>query len=169
MKHELVKILDVTLKVLNLTPEQWKERGRSRDGQIVRARQIVSYIAYKEGYYCTEIASFLKQHRTTILHHITVIQDMIRFYPSFNTFVKKIFDKLGPEPPLQTSITMYGWLARGCNRLLTFSPVKPEAVGGYWLAEGTRSFPKDQFQHITYETGPVKVKIKVTIEEDETM
>lgn len=62
-----------------------------------------------------------------------------------------------------------GWLARSTTGLLTISPGVPDDFGGYWIAEGSHPFPQDQFPQITYGAGPVKVTIKVTIDENEKM
>ena len=169
MKHKLSHILEVTLRTINITPEAWEERRKSRDGRIVRAKQLLTFIAIKEGYSCNEVATFLEQHRTTAIHHLSTMQRECQLYPRLQDIVDKIIESLGPIPNRQTMMVMYGWMARSESGFLTVSPTKPEPMGGYWLAEGTRPFPRDQFKQITYETGPVKVKIKVTIEDYETM
>jgi hypothetical protein len=64
----------------------------------------------------------------------------------------------------------YGYIARTSSGFLIISPTIPNEVGGYWIAEGVRPYyPQSAFPQITKETGPVKVKIKVTIEEHEEM
>lgn len=169
MKHELTEILAVTLRCSNITPEQWEERRNTRDADMVLARQLVSFIAYKEGHYCTDIAAFLNQHRTTILHHITTMQDLGRIYPNIHNRIKEIVENLSINHNRQTSMTVHGWLARGRNRQLTFSQQKPEAVNGYWIAEGSKPLPSDQFQQITHEMGPAKAKIYITLEDYEAL
>lgn len=169
MKHELTEILEVTLRCMNITPEQWEERKDSRDAKMVMTRQLVSLIAYKEGHYCTDIAAFLNQHRTTILHHITTMQDLGRLYPKVHELIKEVTGNLSINNNLQTSMTVRGWIARGRNKHLLFSPNKPEDINGYWFAEGSKTFPSDQFQQITYGMGPVRVKIEVTLEDNEAM
>ena len=141
-----------------------------RKGYIARAKQLLSYIALNEGYEHNDIAQFLEQHRTSVIHNAKVLREEISFYPPLQDLVDKIVHMLGPLPhePQKQMIT-YGYLARSSTGLLTFSQHIPERLGGYWMSEGSKPFPKDQFPQVTYETGPVKVKIKVTIEDYETM
>ena len=62
----------------------------------------------------------------------------------------------------------YGYLARTSSGFLIIAPTIPNEVNGYWIAEGARPYyPQSAFPQITKETGPVKVKIKVTIEDHE--
>ena len=64
----------------------------------------------------------------------------------------------------------YGYLARSSTGLLIITPSIPHEFGGYWISEGARPYcPQSAFPQITKETGPVKVKIKVTIEDYEQM
>ena len=166
MKHPLKQIHDVTLRCMNISPAEWEARGHSRDGRIVRARQILSLIAFNEGYSHNNIAAFLKQHRTSILHHISTIRSESKIYPRLQDLIDRVIETLGPIPFRQTTMIMHGWLARSRNGMLTFSIKKPEPLGGYWMAEGTRPFPQDQFQQITYEAGPVRTKIKIMLEDE---
>ena len=62
----------------------------------------------------------------------------------------------------------YSYLARSSTGLLIIAPTVPHEYGGFWMAEGARPYyPQSAFPQITKETGPVKVKIKVIIEEYE--
>lgn len=167
-RHSLEKILECTLVCCNITNEEWHDLTRRRMGYIVRAKQLVSHIAFNEGYKHKEIAQFFGHHRTTIIHNIKTLRDEIKIYPSIQSLVNMIVDKLGPLPEEpQKQMVTYGYLARSSTGLLIFSPHIPENLGGFWMAEGSKPFPRDQFPQVTYETGPVKVKIKVTLEEDE--
>lgn len=166
-RHSLEKILECTLRCCNITKEEWNEYGHRRIGRLVRVKQLLSLIAFDEGYEYREIARFLGHHRTTVIHHVKTINSEIRIYPCIQNLVDMIRSMLGPLPDYQEQMITYGWLARSSTGLLTFSPHLPEKLGGFWIAEGTKPFPRDQFPQVTYEKGPVKVKIKVTIEEDE--
>lgn len=167
-RHSLEKILECTLHCCNITREEWVELMYRRMMFIVRAKQLVSLIAFNEGYEYKEIARFLGHHRTTAIHHVKTLRDEIIIYPTIQGLVDRIVYMLGPLPQdHQKQMITYGYLARSNTGLLTFSQHVPERLGGYWMAEGSKSFPSDQFPQVTYETGPVKVKIKVTLEEDE--
>lgn len=169
-RHSLEKILECTLHYCNITRAEWEDLSHRRLGCIVFAKQLVSHIAFNEGYECKEIARFFGNHRTTTIHHIKTLRDEIIIYPHIQKLVDSIIDKLGPLPQEpQKQMVTYGWLARSTTGLLTLSQHVPEKLGGYWIAEGSKPFPSDQFPQITYETGPVKVEIKVTLEENEKM
>lgn len=169
-RHSLDHILECTLRCCNITREEWQKLMHGRKGYIARAKQLLSYIALNEGYEHNDIAQFLEQHRTSVIYNAKVLREEISFYPPLQDLVDKIVHMLGPLPhePQKQMIT-YGYLARSSTGLLTFSQHIPERLGGYWMSEGSKPFPKDQFPQVTYETGPVKVKIKVTIEDYETM
>ena len=168
-RHSLDHILECTLRCCNITREEWQKQMHGRKGYIARAKQLLSYIALNEGYEHNDIAQFLEQHRTSVIHNAKVLREEISFYPPLQDLVDKIVHMLGPLPQEhQKQKITYGWLARSSTGLLTFSPHAPERLGGYWMAEGSKPFQSDQFPQITYETGPVKVKIKITLE-NETM
>lgn len=170
MRHDLKHIHEVTLRCMEITPHEWISLKRTRKAKIVRAKQIIAYIANTEGYTSTEISKFLELDRTTIIHHTGVIQSEYVTYPHLRKLVDSVVDNLGVCPQRQTTMITHGWLARNTFGLLTISPGKPEPMGNhYWMAEGSRPFLQDQFQQITYEKGPVKVRIQITIDEDEKM
>lgn len=65
------------------------------------------------------------------------------------------------------SHTTRAWLARTRTGLLIISPNKFTDYAGWWMAEDTKPFyPQDSFPQVTYDSGPVRVKVKVTIDED---
>ena len=169
MRYSLEQILEATLCCCNVSEEEWRLKKHKRDGYLVRVKEIVSLIACQQGYSCNEIGCFLHQNRTTIIYHIKTLKEHIAIYPSIQGLIDAVFEKLGPLPEYQKQMTTYCWLARSSSGLLTISPDIPEKLGGFWIAEGSKPFPQDQFPQVTYEKGPVKVKIKVTIEENEKM
>ena len=170
MRHDLSHIQEVTLRCMDITPGEWKSKIKTREARIVRAKQIIAYIANMEGYTSVEISKHLGLHRTTIIHHTGVMQSEYVTYPRLRELVDNVIEHLSLIPQRQTSMATYGWLARNTMGLLTISPNKPERMGDhYWIAEGSRPFPRDQFRQITYDRGPVRVRIQITIDEDETM
>lgn len=166
-RHSLEKILECTLHCCNITREEWQELRHGRKGSIARVKQLVSFIASNEGYRSSEIADFFEQNRTTAIHNIKTLREQIVFYPPLQGLVDSIVEKLGPLPKYQKQMIRYGWLARSATGLLTISPHKPEMLSGYWMAEGSKPFPRDQFPQLTYETGPQKVKVVISIEDEE--
>ena len=167
-QHSLENILECTLHCCNISKEEWLQLKHRKLMYIVRAKQLVSHIAYNEGYKHEEIAQFLGLNRTSVIHDIKTLNQAMQIYPTVQDLVDRIIHELGPFPQdHQKQMVAYGWLARSSTGLLTISPHVLERLGGYWMAVGSRPFPSDQFPQVTYETGPVKVKIKVTLEEDE--
>lgn len=167
-RHSLEKILECTLHCCNITREEWEGLKHKRKDKGVRVKQIVSQIAFYGGYDCSEISRFFGHHRTTAIHHIKTLRNEIRIYPFIQGLVDKIVDMLGPRPEEpQKQMVTYGYLARSCTGFLTISPHKPEMLSGYWMAEGSKPFPRDQFPQLTYESGPQKVKIVISIDDEE--
>ena len=169
-RHSLENILKCTLRCCNVSREEWLELMARRIGYVVRVKQLFSFIAFNEGYLCKEIAPFIGQHRTTVIHHINTTRDEVMIYPAIKDQVDKITQMLDlPPKDHQKRMVTSGWLARSSTGLLTISPHIPERMGGYWVAEGSKPFPSDQSPQVTYETGPFKVKINITIEDYEEM
>ena len=112
-RHSLEKILECTLRCCNITREEWQDLRARRKGYIVRAKQLVSLIAFNEGYEYKHISQFLGLHRTTIVHNIKTIRAEIKIYPTIQGIVNRIVDGLGPLPQEhQKQMVIYGWLAR---------------------------------------------------------
>lgn len=170
MKYSLERILSCTLEVLNVSREEWREKQNSREDKMVRVREIFSLIScVYEGYSRTEVGRFLGKNHSTIIHNIKTLKDQSSIYPGLQRLVDRVLQKLefSCRKDEQKEAILQAWLARSFTGILTVSPTCPEPCGGYWIAEGSRPFPQDQFPQITYEKGPVKVNITVTLEENE--
>jgi hypothetical protein len=118
-----------------------------------------------EGYSLVEVGEFFGKHHATIISYIKTLKDQIDVYPEIQNLVDSVVARLDPLP--QEELTMHGWLARSYTGLLTISLSRPEMVGGYRIAEKSKSLPTDQFPQITFESGPTKVKIKITLDKEE--
>ena len=170
MRHNLEHILACTLEVLNVSREEWREKQHTREEKMAKVRKVFSLIAcVYEGYSRTEVGKFLGKNHATITHNIRTLKEQCEIYPELKRHVNRLKKRLGSITKEQKEATLQAWLARSSTGLLTISPTFPEAYAGYWIAEGSRPFPQDQFPQITYETGPAKVQILVTLEEDEKM
>lgn len=154
--------MECTLRCCNVTEKEWQEFKHRRFSHIVRVKQLFAHIAYNERYDCKEIGYFLDLDRTTIIYNIKTLREEISIYPGIQDLVDRIVRMLGPE-----QMITYGWLARSFTGLLTISPHIPESLGGYWVAEGSRVLPSDQFPSVDYKTGPVKVKIEITLDKED--
>ena len=168
-KYSLEHILNVTLKHLNLSQEDWIYYKHTRLGPIYRTKQILALLAYREGYSKSEISRFLGMSRSAALRQINTIRDEISIYKATKELVTKVQEEVNQLPRTQTKMVSYAWLSRSKEGILTASPTIPEKFCDYWIAPGSRTLPKDQFPQISYYSEPVKVRIQITIEEDETM
>lgn len=170
MKCNLKVILRITLGNLGLSMSQWDTIKFSRKREVVNVKKIVALIAYEQGYSHREIGSFLRQDRTTVIHSLKTIKDEISVYAESRERVSRIRAICSDAPPHQSVHEYSGWIARSSSGILTLSNSVPKRMGGYWIAEGSKPFyPYESFPQVTYESGPVKVKVKVSIEEDEKM
>lgn len=170
MKYKLNEILSAALTYYKFSREEWETLKNRRLRKIVNIKQIVSLIAFESGYTHQEIGQFLGRGRCDIIHLVNVFKEQCDIYSEYREAVDSIISSLDKNQPYQVSHYQYGWLARNATGLLTLSPVKPEKMAGFWIAEGTKPFSSQQsFPQITYDSGPVQVKIRTTIEGNEKM
>ena len=171
MRPSLDDIMNTTLSVLNIETSEWEAYRKSRQSFIVRAKELFCLLSFEEGYTHQEIATAIGLHRSTVIHHINAFKAHCDLYPSCYRLIERSQKLLEPSRKnRQKHSYSSGWLARSASGLLTISPVRPERFAGYWVAEGSRPFdPQGAFPQVTYETGPIRVLIKVTMEEDEKM
>ena len=171
MKPKLTEILNVTLATLGVDEVDWENYSRSRQQWIVRIKELFCLLAHEQGYSHGQIGKFIHHHRTTVIHHIKMLRDHCSVYPKCKELIEQARISLKPfikENQLEN--VSYGYLARTSTGFLIIAPARPDEVNGYWVAEGARPYyPQSAFPQITKETGPVKVKIKVTIEDHEEM
>lgn len=168
MRPSLANILDATLETLAIERWEWDMNHKSRQSAMVKAKELFCLLAFDEGYLHKEIGQFIGQHRTTAIHHINMFRAHCDIYPKCYELIERARSLIvRNNGEVQRSSYSSGWLARSHTGLLTISPNKPERMAGYWMAEGTKPFvPQTAFPQITYESGPAKVTIKVTIDEE---
>ena len=171
MKPKLNEILNVALATLGVDYADWENYSRSRQQWIVRIKELYSLLALEQGYSRKEIGKYIHHHRTTIIHYIKTLKDHCSIYPKCNELIEQARVSLKSYvKEEQLGDVSYGYLARTSSGFLIIAPTIPNEVNGYWIAEGARPYyPQSAFPQITKETGPVKVKIKVTIEDHEEM
>lgn len=171
MKPKLTDILDVALATLGIDYVDWENYSRSRQSFIVRIKELYCLLAYEQGYSQDQIGKLIRHHRTTVNHYIKTLRDHCSVYPKCNELLEHARESLKPfikEEQLED--VSYSYLARTSTGFLIIAPTFPDEVNGYWIAEGARPYyPQSAFPQITKEAGPVKVKIKVTIEDHEEM
>lgn len=170
MKTELHRILDAVLKVLKVSREVWENPSSRLPRRFTNVKQFFSHVASEKGYSTQEIASALGINRTTAHHHVKQMKLYCNVYDNYQSTVDDIMNILDKAGPYQNIHVGYGYLARSKSGMLTISPTIPEKVGPFWISEGSRPFsPQESFPQITFDSGPMKVKIKVTLEENEKM
>lgn len=169
MKPRLAEILEVALATLGVDYVDWENYSRSRQQWIVRIKELYCLLSHEQGYSHEQIGRYIHCHRTSVIHHIKSLRDHCRVYPKCNELIEQARVSLKPYIQKdQLEDVSYSYLARTSTGFLTISPTIPTDIGGCWIAEGTRPYyPQSAFPQITKETGPVKVKIRVTIVDHE--
>ena len=126
--------------------------------------QMVSLVAHDFGYKTLQIAAFLGREKSTIRYAIRQAKDLSDVYPDIKETINGIIEKLAYE----YTHTSCGYIARSQSGLLTLSNKLPERSGRYWVAEGMKPYVNQRaFPQITWKDEPIKVKIKITIEDEE--
>ena len=168
-RPKLSEILDITLATLGVDIGDWEIHSRSRQQWIVKVKEVYCLLAYEYGYSHTQIGNYIKCHRTTVIHYIKALRGQCRIYQKWSNLVEKARTSLKPFVKKgQLEDVSHGYLARSSTGMLIISPIIPSEFCGYWIAEGSRPYAtQSAFPQITKETGPVKVKIKVIIEDHE--
>lgn len=169
MKPKLAEILEVVLATLGVDYVDWENYSRSRQQWIVRIKELYCLLAHEQGYSHEQIGRYIHCHRTSVIHHIKSLSDHCSVYPKCNELIEQARVSLKPYIQKdQLEDVSYSYLARSYSGLLTISPAIPERMGGYWIAEGAKPYcNQSSFPQITWESDPVKVKIRVTIVDHE--
>lgn len=170
MKPNLEHILTASLDALGLNHLTWRLHNKTRLASIVRAKQLYCLLAFEEGYSHNEIGRHIGLHRTSVIHHINTFRDHCDIYPDCSDLLEEARSLIPDCEGAQRSHKISAWLARCHTRLLVISPNRPTSVSGYWVSEGSRPYnPQEAFPQITYQSGPIKVLINVTIDNNEKM
>ena len=132
-------------------------------------KELFCLLAYEYGYNHSEIGRFIHQHRTSVIHNINVLKDHCDVYPSCNMLIEDARALISPKKENPFSyVTYVAYIARCRSGMLIISSQKPEGMSGYWISCDAKPFyPQDAFPKLTYEKGPAKVKIKITLDENE--
>lgn len=166
MKPSIEEIFEVTLQVLQISKEKWERIRHTRQWDAVQLVQAASFVSMENGYSIKDIAEFFDRQYATILYDVTRMKELCFLYKDSVDIIDKIYNKLN----YRHCHTYNAYLARSCSGLLTMSPTVPERMGGYWVAVGAKPYiDQESFPQITWESGPAKVKITVTLDNDEKM
>ena len=126
--------------------------------------QMTSFVARRYGYKILQIAAFLGREKSTIHGAINQAKDLSDIYPEIRDSIIKIVEEIAYDH----THTCHGYIARSSTGLLVISSKKPERCAGYWVAEGSKPYINQKaFPQINWSSEPVKVKIKITIEDEE--
>ena len=164
MKPSLETILRAVLKAQKMPYSDWEILKYTRTHNVAMVVQLVSIIANKFGYRSLQTAAFLGRSDSAIRNAIKHAKDLADVYPDIKATIEGISERLAYE----YSHTCYGFIARSKSGLLTLSYRMPERSGHYWIAEGMKPYVNQRaFPQITWKDEPIKVKIKITIEDEE--
>lgn len=164
MKPSLRDILHSALEVTKINKEDWELFKYCRLQQVIHTKRLVALIASEYGYNHKEIASILGIDRSTVHHHIKIVKDLYSLYEDAKEMVdithQSIEKKMGKESVRELD----AWLSRSKNGILIISPSQPEKMGSFWVAEGSKPFRQEAFPQVTYDSGPIKVKVRISID-----
>jgi chromosomal replication initiation ATPase DnaA len=79
-------------------------QGRDRTSQIAQVRQLFSFYAWNRGYTLLEIADYLKQDHTTVMHSRDTSEARLRTYPQLNERYFKLIEEVENEWQTQRMI-----------------------------------------------------------------
>lgn len=162
MKPTLREILDATLKVVKMTPENYRAIRKSRLARAVEVRQLVCYVGTRYGHTQQQMAELLGIGHSTIKYH----NEQAEGHRSYD---KEFCNKLDLIMENFEEVSLYhkmlGWVAREKESgELTFFSDKPIDVDGMWhqgcLAYG---LPKGYFPQVTYEDSPRSCEITLRL------
>ena len=93
-KLSLIHIHKIVCLELNLDSELVRSKSRKRE--VVKARQIIFYLAYKySGLSLKKIGEpYLKRDHSTIIHNLAQIRNLMDTEPNFRGLVEKIEGKI---------------------------------------------------------------------------
>lgn len=153
MKPTLKEILEATLEESNMSFDQYKSIRKSRLANIVKIRQVVSYIAVRYGYTQYSIADFLKINHTTVIYHKEMAEDYYMYEKDFAKLVDRVLTRFEDVKVMQY---VRGWVARSKDgetvRFFTSHPIKK---GDDWTSHSlSYDLPKNYFPQVTYEDSP---------------
>lgn len=162
MKPSLDKILRAALKEFKMSNSDYEILRHTRMHRVIEITQVVSLIASEVGHKPLAIGGFLGKDRSTIVYNIKQMKGICDVYSD----MREKLDKIRKEIAYDDSHAFSGYLARSNSGLLTLSPGLPVRMAGYWVAEGSKPYREQKaFPQITWVTDPVKVTIKVTVDE----
>lgn len=162
MKPTLREILDETLKVVKMTPENYRAIRKSRLARAVEVRQLVSYVGTRYGHSQHQIAELFGIASSGVCHHNKQAEGHYSYDRNFSNKVDIIMSNF---EKVSFYHKMLGWVAREKESgELTFFSDKPQGIDGMWhqdcIAYG---LPKGYFPQVTYEDSPRSCEITLRL------
>ena len=153
MKPTLKEILDATLEESNIPFDYYKSVCKSRLANIVKIRQVVSYIAVRYGYAQYSIADFLKINRTTVNHHKELAEDYYMYEKEFANLVDRVLTRFEDVKVMQY---VRGWVTRSKDgETVKFFTSRPIKNGDDWTSYSlSYILPSNYFPQVTYGDSP---------------
>lgn len=166
MKPTFDEIVSATLEAVNINKKVFKDAGKSRFAPIVKARQIICYIAKEVGYSSVYIEQQMKIVHASINYHVRQARERFCLENDYALIVDKAMAKLGLHSKQHNIL---GWITRdkeedGGYLYLTIGE-EPKRVQDMWhIRDGMMiDLPKEAFPQITWDSAPQKCEMTLRL------
>lgn len=166
MKPTFDEIVSATLEAANINKKVFEDAGKSRFAPIVKARQMICYIAKEVGYSSVYIEQQMKIDHSSINYHVRQARERFCLENDYALIVDKAMAKLGFHSKHHSIL---GWITRdkeedGGYLYLTIGK-KPKRVQDMWyVRDGMMiDLPKEAFPQITWDSAPKKCEMTLRL------
>ncbi len=165
MRPTFDEIYEAVLDTLNICKEVYERAGRSRFAPIVKARQIICYVARKVGYTTLDIGERLGLHHATVLHHSKKAEGYATYEEEYATDVNNILNRLSIP---NKQCTIVGYVVRDEDGQLTLFSDKPnrdrfQQGEGFWSGDCPRELNPSLFPQITWGSEPQECELTLRL------
>lgn len=166
MNPTLETIEGATLSVLGINKKFFRGVSKSRSSNIVKAKQIICFIAKELGYTSIQISKKLGIGHSTVLYHVKKAEGFLGIERDYARCVEAVMTKLGLRIEHHT---VTGWILRdkeeeGGYLYLTIGE-EPKRGTQYWIVEDGMmiDLPKEFFSQVTWHTPPQKCEMTLRL------
>lgn len=168
MRPSFEEIYDTTLEVLNINRSMFASSGSSRHAHIMKAKQIMCFVARHVGYTSMYIGEQIGLNYATVIYHEQKAKGYIKYEPEYAEQVSKVLSIL--SIPCRTH-TKSGYIVRdkedNGGYLYFCAGEKPQIDddSNIWTTKNGVFFdiPKEAFPQITWEKGPVACEMTLKL------
>ncbi len=166
MNPTLDTIEGATLSVLGINKKLFRGVSKSRSSNIVKAKQIICFIAKELGYTSMQISKKLGIGYSTVFYHVKKAEGFLGIERDYARCVEAVMTKLGLN---RECYTVIGWISRdkeesGGYLYLTIGE-EPQRGLKYWLVEDGMmiDLPKEFFPQVKWNTQPKKCEMTLRL------